>query len=201
MSRGTCTHPGCERSQRSRGLCRRHYAAWLHGDTTVTPTGKQREYYGPGGRCTFVGANGRCNRDRAYHGFCCAHAYRQKHGRPMDAPIKPRYKQSDTCNVPLCTLPVKCLGICNAHYRKRAVAKKAGLPDETWRRPIRMRLPNGVVEFCILKGPEPLRRNLEAYAQVRGMPRLDVAILEALREWWHEHGQYRVKRAGRLEAA
>lgn len=67
--------------------------------------------------CTVPG----CGREHFCKGFCVAHYWRNRNGKPMEPPVNTRQFRSGTpCLAFGCSRPAKAKGLCNAHYNRRA---------------------------------------------------------------------------------
>lgn len=79
-----------------------------------------------------------CGRTVLAGGFCTTHYYRQKRGRPMDAPPQRKQKAERPCSLPGCSRRFAThvetgggrIGVCNSHYWRKC----KGFPN--WDAPI-----------------------------------------------------------------
>lgn len=107
MAQGTCSVDGCDRVERSRGLCSMHYIRWYrYGDTEHTREKRPT--------CLIEG----CDRPHQAHGLCGSHLARQHRYGDATAgpPIQPR--QSPICTVEGCDQPSKVRSMCAKHYSR-----------------------------------------------------------------------------------
>lgn len=62
--------------------------------------------------CTIEG----CDRKYDSRGLCNTHLQRQRHGRPLDTPVRERGNTDGSCVADACAKPILAKGLCASHY-------------------------------------------------------------------------------------
>ena len=59
-----------------------------------------------------------CERETRGRGLCATHWWRNRHGKPLDAPFRELRPKGTPCSVQGCIAPHKARGMCAPHHKR-----------------------------------------------------------------------------------